>query len=81
MYPFLLNYFSLSNYTSLFLFFFKYPSSPSFTSAESHQDPCMNNLCENGATCQADSVGGYKCICRDGFEGRYCQGNSNESHC
>lgn len=41
----------------------------------------MNNLCENGATCQADSVGGYKCICRDGFEGRYCQGNSNESHC
>lgn len=47
----------------------------SFFLEDNNQDPCMNNLCENGAACQADSVGGYKCICKDGFEGRYCQGN------
>lgn len=41
---------------------------------EKHQDPCVNNMCENGAQCMADGTNNYKCICPDGFEGRYCQG-------
>ena len=46
-------------------------------SVPKNQDPCRNNLCENGATCVAD-VESYKCVCADGFEGRYCQGMSSK---
>lgn len=31
------------------------------------------DLCENGATCLSDNIGGYRCNCPPGFLGRRCQ--------
>ena len=36
------------------------------------EDNCSPNLCENGASCE-DLVGGYRCICPDGYVGTNCQ--------
>lgn len=46
-----------------------------------HTNPCENNLCENGATCNPDIDNtGYTCRCPEGFEGRYCQDRIPGSH-
>ena len=38
---------------------------------------CVNHKCQNGATCiDADST--YRCFCRTGFQGRYCETNIND---
>ena len=34
-------------------------------------DECVDNLCENAATCE-DGVNGYTCVCVDGYTGVYC---------
>ena len=35
---------------------------------------CYNkNTCLNGATCSDVPGGGIKCICKDGYTGKYCQ--------
>ena len=58
---------SIREYFDLFIYLFIYLE-------ENHQDPCINNVCENGATCVAIDKTDYKCICPEGFEGKYCQG-------
>lgn len=39
-------------------------------------DPCLNNLCQNGSTCNAGSFStqpfGYYCTCRAGLAGPFC---------
>ena len=39
---------------------------------EVNVDDCQGNSCMNNATC-VDRVGDYECLCRKGFEGRYCE--------
>ncbi|CAF4954450.1 unnamed protein product, partial [Rotaria sp. Silwood1] len=34
---------------------------------------CVNNPCLNGATCQNVPGGGFRCSCRAGFTGNYCE--------
>ena len=37
-------------------------------------DPCLNNQCLNGATCEIDSTGSaYTCNCLTGFTGFFCE--------
>ncbi|RNA02881.1 von Willebrand factor type EGF and pentraxin domain-containing 1 [Brachionus plicatilis] len=40
-----------------------------------NDDPCLNNQCENGATCQplVTAKLGYVCRCTSGFGGPFCQ--------
>ena len=53
-------------YTAYLLFFI----------VTARQNPCENNLCENGAACIPEVDGsGYKCLCQVGYQGKYCQGN------
>ncbi|XP_060554821.1 protein jagged-1b-like [Ruditapes philippinarum] len=34
---------------------------------------CQNNKCENNSTCKVDlTVGGYKCSCKPGYSGQFC---------
>ncbi|XP_054270391.1 protein crumbs isoform X2 [Macrosteles quadrilineatus] len=35
--------------------------------------PCLKKPCQNGAQCEEDSVGNYKCICPPGFIGKHCE--------
>ena len=35
-------------------------------------DYCLNNKCVNNDKCVSNS-NGYKCICKSGFDGVYCQ--------
>lgn len=35
-------------------------------------DQCAENPCKNGAMC-SDSVGGYDCVCKSGFNGVHCE--------
>lgn len=35
-------------------------------------DNCLNNTCENGASC-LDGIESYTCVCADGWEGPFCQ--------
>lgn len=47
----------MNNYLSLYFF----------------QDACGENPCENGGTCQRNSVGGgYACSCTIGYDGTNC---------
>ena len=43
------------------------------------QDNCADKPCRNGATCTS-LRGGYRCTCRDGFNGPNCNLNVNECH-
>ncbi|CAF4356072.1 unnamed protein product, partial [Rotaria socialis] len=33
---------------------------------------CQNNRCTNGGSCAVVPGGGYRCLCRAGFTGIYC---------
>lgn len=35
-------------------------------------DECRMIQCQNNATCQ-NLDGSYRCVCREGFEGKYCE--------
>jgi hypothetical protein len=35
-------------------------------------DPCINNTCQNGATCVRDGLTSYKCNCAPGFGDIMC---------
>lgn len=35
-------------------------------------DPCTNNSCQNGATCEREGLNTYKCICAPGFGDIFC---------
>ena len=38
------------------------------------QNKCVNNLCENNATCQTGFTDkGYRCMCTTGFKEEYCE--------
>jgi Human growth factor-like EGF len=47
------------------------------TRCDMNADNCSPNLCRNGGTC-TDDVSGYKCECKDGWEGEQCQLNIDE---
>nr|XP_054766911.1 neurogenic locus notch homolog protein 1-like [Lytechinus pictus] len=47
------------------------------TTCEIDVDDCVNNGCENGATC-LDQVLGYICQCPPGYNGTYCEVNIDE---
>ncbi|XP_046466404.1 cubilin [Neodiprion pinetum] len=40
-------------------------------------DECASNPCQNGGTCE-DMIDGYKCRCREGWEGPQCNVDVNE---
>ena len=42
-------------------------------------DSCLNNKCQNNAMCFNESKVEYKCHCREGFEGRYCETQMEKS--
>ena len=35
--------------------------------------PCSALPCQNGATCQEDCSGNYKCVCSAGYTGANCE--------
>lgn len=39
--------------------------------------PFLGNMCVNGATCK-DGIAQYSCKCAQGFEGIYCQNNTDD---
>ena len=42
-------------------------------------DLCLKNKCQNNAICSNESIVEYKCHCREGFEGRYCETQAEKS--
>ncbi len=36
-------------------------------------NPCSQNPCQNGGTCQQTNSGGFMCLCPFGFEGICCE--------
>lgn len=34
--------------------------------------PCLKGPCHNGGTCTEDARGDFKCTCKAGFTGQYC---------
>ena len=36
------------------------------------ENNCATNECRNGATC-VDVINGFRCECRDGFSGKFCE--------
>ncbi len=36
-------------------------------------NPCSPNPCRNGGSCQANSIGGFMCLCPVGFQGICCE--------
>ena len=42
-------------------------------------DSCLKNKCQNNAICSNESIVEYKCHCREGFEGRYCEIQTEKS--
>lgn len=43
-------------------------------------DECRMIRCQNNATCQ-NLDGSYRCVCRDGFEGEYCEKGKEDFFC
>ncbi|CAF4325962.1 unnamed protein product, partial [Rotaria sp. Silwood2] len=43
------------------------------TSGGSTSTACRNNPCVNGGSCQSVPGGGFRCICRTGFTGNFCE--------
>lgn len=41
------------------------------------QDPCQNNPCQNGGTCQVSTIGNYTCLCPSNFTGAICESRVN----
>ncbi|KAM4702025.1 uncharacterized protein O3C94_002952 [Discoglossus pictus] len=41
-------------------------------------DQCVSNPCKNGGTCN-DHLKAYVCMCVDGYEGRNCEKNKNDT--
>ncbi|KPM08905.1 slit protein-like protein 3 [Sarcoptes scabiei] len=37
-----------------------------------NEDDCIDNMCENGATC-LDKISGYECHCPIGYSGEFCE--------
>ena len=42
-------------------------------------DSCLKNKCQNNAICSNESIVECKCHCREGFEGRYCEIQTEKS--
>ena len=49
--------------------------SRNISNIERCDDPCIGNLCENGANCTADKDAddGYRCHCPIGYTGKRCE--------
>jgi jagged-2 len=39
---------------------------------------CQSNPCKNGATCVNSDSTGFYCICKEGFEGRTCEKDTDD---
>merc|ERR1712240_89695 len=54
---------------------------PTATPTPPTRSPCLSNPCQNGGTCVLGFHGGYRCICRRGFNGKDCRNDLNLGNC